>query len=53
MSKTGQVRGVHRVIDKDIIKELTSKMKNVKAAGLSRLLSKTVKPTREARISII
>lgn len=35
------------MIDKDIIKDLTSKMKNVKAAELSRLLSETVKPTRD------
>lgn len=53
LSKTDYVRGVHRLINKGIIKGSIGKMRSVKLAGPLRLLSEVVKPAREARIDMI
>ena len=42
------VIGVHHLIDKDMVKELISKIKNRKALGPSRLVSDMVKSAIEA-----
>ena len=47
------VSSVYLLIDKDMVIEPISKMKNVKAAGQSELLSEMVKPACQAGLEII
>ena len=47
---TGTVSDVYRLIDTDIIREMTKKMKNVKAAGPSGLVSAIVNSVVEVKL---
>ena len=42
-----RVRAVHCLLDKDVFRELTHKMKNINAIGPSGIVSKMVKQQKE------
>ena len=53
MSQVNRFRGVLHLIQKDIVIELISKIRNRKPAGLSNLVSEMVKAAEEAEVDMI
>ena len=53
LSEVGTVYSVHRLINKEIVRESISKMNHGMAAGPSGLVSETVKPAEDAEINMI
>lgn len=53
LSQVNRFRGVLHLIQKDIVIELISKIRNRKPAGLSNLVSEMVKAAEEAEVDMI
>ena len=47
------VSSIPHLIEKDMVREYISKMKNVKAAGPSGVVSEMIKAAREAKVDMI
>ena len=53
LSQAGTVSNIPYLIDKEMLRELISKMKSVNAAGLSCVVSEMVKVAGEAGVDMI